>query len=119
MTWRSGYKIGQEMPQRNVEGQLSPFVQQHRRSGGGHDLSHRSQIENGVGLDRRRVVFIGEAAESSQCNQRSAMRYRECGCREGALLDCFANDCKGPGELPVLEFESGWQIRELLRRMVQ
>src|ERR1019366_4404283 len=97
----------------------SALMQQHGRRRGGHDLGHGRQIINGVRLDQRRVVSVGEAAKSAQRNQRAAMSNGQRRGREGALLDGFANHGKSPRKLLVLELESRRQSCELLRRLVQ
>src|SRR5664280_61212 len=119
MSWGPRHKIGEEVSQGNVQWQLSAFVQQHGHGGGSHDLGHGCQIEDGVRLNRWRVVLIGEAAKSSQRDQRSAMSDSDRSGRESALLDGFAKNGKSSRELLVLEVESRWQVCELWRRLVQ
>src|SRR5664279_141103 len=113
MSWGPRHKIGEEVSQGNVQWQLSAFVQQHGHGGGSHNLGHGRQIEDGVGLNYRRVVLISEAAKSLQRDQRSAMSDSDRRGRESALLDGFAKNGKSSRELLVLEVESRWKVCEL------
>jgi len=118
MPGRARHKIREKVPERNVQRQLAALVEQHGHGRGRHDLGQGSQIEDGVGLNQRRVVSVGEAAKSAQRDQRPVMSNGQRRGGKGALLDGVANQGKSPDKLFVLELESRWQFCELLRHWV-
>ncbi len=102
------------MCDRGVKSEQSSFVEKHRDGRCRDNFGHRSQIEDGFGVDLSGAFVVGEMPKSLRGDQRSAMRDGKRSAGKGALLDSTANDGKSPDKLPFLIVEGSRWSEELL-----